>query len=78
LGELLCSLVLLVIFVDFGIYLLFGKVLTWFFVWLAHHSPDIPETLKQANVIGYVGLAVVYIAMASHSYGQRNANPILV
>lgn len=78
LGGLLCSLVVLVIFVDFGIYLLFGMVLTWFLVWLAHHSPDIPETFKHAKVIGYVALAVAYIPMASHYYGQRKANSILV
>ncbi|MDR6990206.1 hypothetical protein [Luteimonas sp. 3794] len=77
-GGLLCSLVVLVIFVDFGIYLLFGMVLTWFLIWLAHHSPDIPETFKHAKVIGYVALAIAYIPMASHYYGQRKANSILV
>lgn len=75
---LLCSLVVLVIFVDFGIYLLFGMVLTWLLIWLVHHSPDIPETFKHAKFIGYVALAVAYIPMASHYYGQRKANSILI
>ncbi len=73
---LLCGLISLVLLVDFGIYLLLGMLLTWALVWLAHNSPDIPDSFKQVKILGYCALAVAYIPMASHYFGQRKANAI--
>lgn len=72
--ALLGGLVALTFFVDFGTYLLIGMLLTWIIVWLIHHSPDIPASMKQGKFIPYLAVAVAYIPMASHYYGQHKAN----
>lgn len=71
------GLVALVVFVDFGIYLLFGLVLTVIIVWLVRQSPDIPKHFKEMKLIAYIALAIAYVPMASHFYGQRKADIVL-
>lgn len=73
---LIVGLLLLVKFVDFGIYLLLGMLLTWALIWLVHNSPDIPDRFKHIKVLGYIALAVAYIPMASHYLGQWKAKAV--
>lgn len=75
-SALVAGLIALAIHVDFGIYLLLGMLLTWVLVLLIHHSPDIPERFKHIRILGYAALAVAYIPMASHFFGQHKANAI--
>ncbi|MGY1424815.1 hypothetical protein [Lysobacter sp. A289] len=71
------GLVALAFFVDFGIYLLIGMLLTWGMIWLVHRSPDLPESITKLRAVPYIALAVAYVPMASHYYGQRKADYII-
>lgn len=70
-------LIALAFFVDFGIYLLIGLVLTWSIIALVHASPDIPDSIKKLRFLAYVAVAIAYVPMASYYYGQRKANTVL-
>jgi hypothetical protein len=70
------GLVALAFFIDLGIYLLIGMVLTWIIVWLIRRSPDIPAHFKKVKLVAYIAVAIAYVPMASHYYGQRKANNV--
>jgi len=74
---LIAGFVALMFFVDFGIYLLIGMLLTWSMIWFVHRSPDLPESITKLRALPYIALAVAYVPMASHYYGQRKANYII-
>ena len=70
------GMVALVVSVDFGIYLVGGMILAWGILWLLHKSPDVPFEIKQLKLLPYMALAVAYIPLASHYFGQRKADHI--
>ncbi len=74
---LIAGLVVLAFLVDFGVQLLIGMLLTWSIVWLAHRSPDLPESIKTLHALPYIALAIAYVPMASHYYGQRRADQVI-
>jgi hypothetical protein len=63
---LVAGLVVLAVFVDFGIYLLLRVILAWALVWLVLRSPDVPAKFKYVGILGYTALAVAYIPMPWH------------
>ena len=76
-GGLVAGFVTLTFFVDFGVYLLLGMLLTWGMIWLVHRSPDLPEGVTKLSALPYIALAVAYVPMASHYYGQRKADHVI-
>jgi len=75
--SLLVGLALMAYFVDWGIYLVIGVLLTWFLLVLAHHSPLIPAALTRSSWLPYLALAVAYVPLASHHYGHRQADKVM-
>jgi hypothetical protein len=71
---LLLVVAVLAFVLDFGLYLVAGMVLTWFLIWLAHRSPDIPDSVTRWRVLPYVALAVAYVPLASHYFGHWRAD----